>query len=210
MEFKFIRCSVTPSLRRKFSRAQDSWRVTANSTGFLNQCGGWDAKTGDAVVLSSWTDRASISKFMKESHGEIEEMSKQRETYTKCAISYLHDVLEIPAYDASPQSDAELVRIASCDLRPDSTQRFVEIQDTIWNPGMNSCEGMLGGVLMKDNTVENRYLAVSFWKRVEDHLRYVNGVFPSLSQSANITEHLKSITSYRVLIERDWQIHPLT
>lgn len=210
MEFKFVRCSVTPTQRERFSRAQEAWSVTANCEGFLNQCGGWDIKTGDAVVLSSWTDGESISKFMSETHDRIDKTSKQRETYEKCAISYLHDALHMPSFDSTPQSDAEVIRIASCDLKPDSEQRFLEIQETIWNPGMSSCEGMLGGTLMRDSTVTNRYLAVSFWKRVKDHLRYMNNVFPSVSQSANIAEHLESITSYRVLTEQNWQVHPVT
>lgn len=210
IEFKFIRYSVMPSLRERFSRAQEAWSVTANCEGFLNQCGGWDVKTGDAIVLSSWTDSESLAKFMSENHDEIDKTSKQRETYKKCAVSHLRDALQIPSFDTTPQSDAEFIRIASCDLKPDSEQRFLEIQETIWNPGMSSCKGMLGGTLMKDSTVKNRYLAVSFWKRVTDHLRYMNDVFPSVSQSANIAEHLESITSYRVLIERNWQIHSVT
>jgi len=209
---KYIRCAVPAVNRVSFSKGQSLWQETALSDGFISQQGGWERGTDKAIILARWADMKSVQDFMASAHDPIADKTRQVGTYTSISVSYLQQVMQIPAFVANIPKSAEglqtgygFIRIADCYIAPDKADDFILEQAIHWNPAMQQVEGMLGVELWRFNDDVNHYLVISNWQSESHHYHYVSEHFPALKQQAahNI---IQTISDHRVLTEHSWHI----
>ncbi|NRD72000.1 DUF4937 domain-containing protein [Shewanella sp. VB17] len=211
---KYIRCTVPVGQQDAFSQGQRRWQETALSHGFISQHGGWEQATGKAIILARWADMESVKNFMASAHDPIADKTRQVGTYTAISVSYLQQVMQIPVSvapipekAASTQVDAGFIRIADCYIAADKVDQFILEQDTLWNPGMQQVEGMLGGELWRFNDEVDHYLVTSYWQSESHHNHYVSEHFPALKQQA-ANNIIQTMSGQSIPTEQSWQIVP--
>ncbi len=208
MLIKFMRCLPISGKENAFSKAQEFWRDSATCAGFIGQFGGWDTLSSHALILAFWQNQESIDLFMDEVHDRIANMNQQHLTYEYCAVDYLNIQMSIADMTTSDLSKTGYVRIANCLLYPNGRENFFADQTSVWNPGMSSCPGMLGGYIGQFNQEANRYLVVSFWENAQSHSDYVNNMFPKLKSKVNIEHYIKDLSGHQFLINKKWNVFP--
>ncbi len=206
MYAKYIECDVHSESKEAFSNGQLYWRESALNKGFLNQYGGWENNT--AIILSLWESKEAIDDFMRIAHDKIAAKAKQDETYSRINVSYLKRVLSIPKNDSEKDANASLIRIADCTLFPEMETSFINVQKTVWNPGMAASQGMLGGFLWQYLTDRNRFLVTTFWSSESCHHNYMENIFPALKAKAEADNSISNLYGHRVQIVKDWTIRP--
>ena len=211
---KYIRCEVPEANRADFSKGQSLWQVTAYSEGFISQLGGWELETNRAVILARWTDMESVKDFMRLAHDPIAEKTNQAGTYSAISVSYLQLVMSIAAASNQHQNNhcntqvgCGFIRIADCYIAPDKADKFIHEQKTLWNPGMQRVEGMLGGQVWLFNAEPQRYLVATYWLSESHHNEYASHHFPALKQQA-ATDIIQTISGHNIQTEPSWRITP--
>ena len=208
---KYIRCEVIAAKRELFSKGQGLWLETAHSEGFISQLGGWEQESNRAVILARWTDMESVKNFMSAAHDPIAEKTNQVGSYSDISVSYLSAVMCIPAFNqegSKEQAGCGFIRITDCYIDPDKMNEFIQEQKTLWNPGMQQAEGMLGGQLWQFNDESDRYLITTFWEGEVAHRHYMAAYFPRLKQQA-ATDIIHTISGHNIRTEPSWKIIPL-
>ncbi|ACA88991.1 DUF4937 domain-containing protein [Shewanella woodyi] len=206
---KYIRCEVVEAKRNIFSKGQRLWLETAHCEGFISQLGGWEQETNIAVILARWTDMESVKDFMSAAHDPIAERANQVGSYSHISVSYLSAVICIPAFNQGGKNQAScgFIRIADCYIDPDKLDEFIQEQKTLWNPGMQQVEGMLGGQLWQFNDESDRYLVTTYWESEAAHRHYMAEYFPRLKQQA-ATDIIHTISGHHIQTEPSWRVTP--
>lgn len=206
---KYIRCEVPEASRTDFSKGQSLWQEAAYSKGFIFQLGGWELATGQAVILARWTDMESVKAFMRLAHDAIADKANQAGCYSAISVSYLFSVMSIPSSNHyhKDRVDSGFIRIADCYIAPEKVDKFLLEQETLWNPGMQQVEGMLGGQIWQFNGEANHYLVTSYWQSESHHNHYATHHFPVLKLQA-ATNIIQTISVHKVQTEQSWQIAP--
>jgi heme-degrading monooxygenase HmoA len=200
---KWITCEVMD--RREFDRGQRAWAAPRDAPGLLGQGGGWSLRTpGTAHIFASWADRASYQAFMDGQHDAI--AGSQAGTYASIRVRLLEHLLDIARPAGAGFPDASLLRLAHCHVRPARAAHFVSAQEAVWNPGMATAPGMLGGLFAQATDTE--FLVLSMWRSAADHQRYQAKDFPRLRRQAAAAEDLAEITGDLVQIEQEWSVRP--
>jgi quinol monooxygenase YgiN len=198
---KWIKCGVTD--REAFDRAQRKWTALRDVPRFLGQGGGWSRRQPHlAHVFGCWDDRASYEAFMSRTHDQI--AAAQVGTYDSIETRVFEGLMDIGEPFRADFTDAALLRLAHCRVRPDRLAHFIAAQAKVWNPGMASSNGMRRGVFARDG--ETDFLVLSMWASPSDHERYLNERFPSLQRRATPADDLDSITGDQIGVEQMWSV----
>ena len=212
MYIKWIVCQVKEGMNEAFSHAQEQWMETAQAEGFIAQSGGWDVlRENEACIVSFWESRAYLEEFMVTMHDRIFEENHQSDTYHTISVTHFESLLEMEGQAASlPEAirHSSLLRIAGCDVRPESVEHFEAMQQSVWLPGMKQSEGMLGGLFSRAVELAPRYLVSTFWDTEEHHLRYVGGKVPALREKAAVTNDILHLTGRQIKLVELWRVIP--
>ncbi|ENQ3106453.1 YdbC family protein [Bacillus cereus] len=207
MLIKSIICKVSDEKKELFSAAQEQWGELNALDGFYGQIGGWDES--EACIVSLWENMKMYQSFMNESHDKIFNDNNQESTYTSCETELyqsLFDMSETPFVEALAHSS--FLRIAICDVKQESEKQFLHMQETVWNPGMERAEGMMGGVVGRSLS-SNRYIVLSLWKDEAAHRHYVKEIFPQLLHTANLSQQVLHIEGKQTTLVNSWAVLPV-
>lgn len=207
MLIKSIICKVSDEKKALFSAAQEQWSELNALNGFYGQIGGWDES--EACIVSLWGNMKMYQSFMNESHDMIINDNNQESTYTSCETELyqsLFDMAETPFVEALAHSS--FLRIAICDVKQESEKQFLHMQETVWNPGVTSAEGMMGGIVGKSLS-SNRYIVLSLWKDAAAHSQYVKEIFPQLLHTANPSQQVLHTEGKQTTLVSSWSILPV-
>jgi heme-degrading monooxygenase HmoA len=204
MIIKFIECIPVSGKENAFSQAQEAWKSVSECNGFISQYGGWDNNSSNAVVLSLWHDQRSVNEFMLSVHDDIAEKNSQYQTYLQCTVHYLAIEQLIANSGYINPSDVGFIRIADCKLKQNGKQHFFKDQQSIWNPLMSSCSGMLGGYIAKFNEEPDRYMVISFWQDQQSHSQYITNQFQIARNQVNLNAYVDCLASYQIPAVKSW------
>lgn len=198
---KWITCEVVD--RSGFDRGQRAWAALQGAPGFLGQGGGWSCQDpGTAHLFASWADRASYQAFMDGQHDDI--AAAQAGTYAGIGVRVLEHRLDVGRPVSPGFPGASLLRLAYCHVRPGRIGHFISAQAGVWNPGMASAPGMLGGVFAQ--AADTEFLVLSMWRSPADHEKYRAERFAGLRRRAAATEDLTDVAGDLVEVERTWSV----
>jgi len=210
MLIKLIQCRVSVEHREQFARGQAQWCALAGCRGFCGQIGGWVVEDdGLAVMLGLWSDHDAYEAFMRDEHDRVFDSNGQRGTYDSIDVSLWISILPIPGSASSISAgigSADAVRLARCYVRPDRVDHFVEVQRTIWNPGMAAAGGMLIGLFSQCRGREHEFLVCTLWRDLDAHRRYRNGVFTELHRDAEGDRDCEQIEGWIVSVRNEWRV----
>ncbi|CAM5493143.1 hypothetical protein SAVIM338S_03473 [Streptomyces avidinii] len=207
---KWIGCGVPAAMRGRFAVAQGAWAAIGDQPGLIGQVGGWDPATGRAHVLAFWTDAGSYGRFMRERHDTVFAGSGQQASYSSIETATGETVLEMAGDSsgvAAALEGAALLRVADCRLLPGREEHFLEVQRSIWAPGMAAAGGMLAGAVTRLD--EHRHLVTTLWSGADAHARYVASRLPGLLSRAALAADLRSTTGHVLPLDPAWRILPV-
>ncbi len=208
MLIKLIQCRVSEDQRERFSRGQTQWCALSGCKGFCGQIGGWVVEDdGLAVIIGLWSDHDAYDTFMRDVHDRVLDVTGQRGTYDSIDVSLWDSVLSIPGSASSISAGIEsagAVRMAKCRVRPDRVAHFVEVQRTLWNPGMAASGGMLIGLFSESSGSEQEFLVCTLWQDLDAHRRYRNGVFTDLRRQAEVDQDCERVEGWIVSVQHEW------
>jgi len=207
---KFITCVVPQQKRPLFAKGQEAWSALSNLDGFVAQTGGWSQSRDDcAVIVAYWENETAYNRFMRDAHDDIFKSNSQEETYSEITVTLFEGVSDTTGAGSSIGESvlqAEFIRLADCRVRSDRIEHFLEVQETVWKPGMAGAAGMLEELFARSTKEKQRFLVTTLWEKEGDHTRYREGIFRSLSERAAPYEDCVSIDGILVKVERSWRV----
>ena len=210
MLIKLIQCRVSEDQREPFGRGQAQWCVLSGCSGFCGQFGGWVIEDeGLAVIIGLWSDDDAYDAFMRDVHDRVFDDNGQRGTYESIDVSLWDSVLPIPGSASSISAgigSAGAVRLARCRVRPDRVDHFIEMQRTIWNPGMAAAGGMLTGLFSESSEREHEFLVCTLWQDLDAQRRYRHGTFAELRRLAEVDRDCVHVEGWIVSVADTWRV----
>jgi heme-degrading monooxygenase HmoA len=201
MLVKWIRCRVTD--RGRFEAGQRSWAGLQRLPGFQTQAGGWSTRDpAVAHVFGCWQDQAAYDAFMTGDHDRL--AGDQVGAYSGLEVRLYEHRLDIGAPLAPSLAEAAVVRLAHCHVHDDRVERFAKSQAEVWNPGMGTASGLLGGSFGQRDDTE--FLVLSAWRTEAAHERYVAERCPRLRERAGAVRDLKVITGDLIRLDPAWTV----
>lgn len=89
MHIKLITCGVNTNKIQAFSKAQEKWKHTAKSDGFIVQFGGWNENNkNEAIIVAIWENKTYLDYFMEKVHDTIVNSNNQADTYNSISINH--------------------------------------------------------------------------------------------------------------------------
>jgi len=210
MYIKWIVCEVPNDKKEQFTIAQEKWKRTAESEGFIAQTGGWNLKNpNEACTIVFWENKESLLYFMEHLHDTIFIDNHQITTYSSITINYFNSLMNMEGESKNileTISNSKFIRIADCIVKNGKTNHFEEVQKSIWIPSMKKATGMLGGKFSINEQNKLNYLVHTFWDSKKQHQNYVQNQLPLNQKSADITSDLDSISGKFIEIEKKWTV----
>jgi hypothetical protein len=198
---KWVRCRVIDSER--FDAGQRAWSDLGGQPGFLGQAGGWSSRESDvAHVFGCWADRPTYDTFMADDHDRI--AGRQVGSYTEIDVRLFEHRLDVGPPLALGIAAGTALRLAHCHVHDDRVAHFTAAQAKVWNPGMGTATGMLGGSFGQRD--ETEFLVLSAWRTFADHERYVADRFPDLRRRAEAGRDLVSIRGDLISLQPAWTV----
>jgi hypothetical protein len=189
--------------REAFDHGQRAWSGLCGRPGFLGQCGGWSRRDGRlAHIFGCWADMPSYRAFMGEAHDGL--AGTQYGTYDSIEVRLFDHRLDIGAGFAAGDVHATLLRLAHCHVRADRRAHFAQAQAEVWNPGMSTAPGMLGGTFAQ--RADGEFLVLSRWGSEADHDSYVHDRFLDLRGRSGAAEDLDTVAGDLVDVEPAWTL----
>jgi len=204
---KWVTCTVDLETRPTFSAAQERWSVIASEPGLIGQVGGWASDNDGAHVLGVWTCAESYTRFMRHRHDCVVEHAGHAGTYRDLAAAAGPVVFSIDGDAGSLDVAIEqgtLLRVADCVVRPGLGQHFVQVQRSVWAPGMAAAGGMLAGLFTQLGP--DRYLVTTWWSSPSAHTRYVRDDVKALRQRAAADDDIDALTGTVFKLEPQWRV----
>jgi heme-degrading monooxygenase HmoA len=210
MLLKWIRCTVPARSREAFSHAQTRWSALRGVAGFRGQVGGWSAADpATACVLGLWRDRETYGSFMRDVHDRVADGSGQDRTYESISVVLCESRLEMrglkPRIDEAVAS-AGFLRTADCRVRPGRSASFLQMQQSVWLPGLKAAGGMLAGSLAAIDGSDRRYLVATLWADEASHARYVRRDLEALRARAAVEADVDQIAGTFVELDPGWTV----
>ncbi|MGE7386562.1 DUF4937 domain-containing protein [Streptomyces sp. NPDC004126] len=205
---KWISCKVPVTARGEFSAAQGIWSTISDQPGLVGQVGGWDPGTDCAHVLGLWTDAEAYLGFMQERHDSVIADNRQSSSYSAIEVATGEVVLEMPGETEPPHAleRATLLRVADCRLLPGRQEHFLDVQSTVWAPGMAAAGGMLTGFVTRLEA--DRYLVTTLWSSSAAHHRYTTRHLQALRSRVALESDIQSMTGHTLPLETTWRVLP--
>jgi heme-degrading monooxygenase HmoA len=212
MLIKWILCKVSEDTREAFSQSQANWTRLKTVDGFLGQVGGWNRNEPlEACIVAFWRDQQAFDEFMKFHHDSIVEGNGQQGTFHALSVILYEGVFEIAGSAVSLQealSSGELLRVAENVLYEGRDEHFIEQQQRVWNPGMQTYTGMLGGAFGRKCGEDVRYLVLTVRQDEAAHHEYAETAVASLRAQAQVDMDVESLVGRLVLLESRWTVLP--
>lgn len=211
MVLKDFHCCVLEKKSDQFSIEQHRWAALVGEPGFVAQCGGYEQGKRDwAQIFGLWNDHDAYRRFMGGVHDQIFESGEQGACYIDGKSAVYERVLDMPGVAADLAGAighrVAMIRVARCWVHGDRIEHFVEMQRSVWKPGMSQATGMLGGGFWRCIDNINRFMVTTAWASVEDHDRYRREDFPALCRQAKTTDDLISIEGSQVSLVPTWTV----
>ncbi|EXU64738.1 antibiotic biosynthesis monooxygenase [Streptomyces sp. PRh5] len=201
MLVKWIRCTVVD--RPGFERGQRKWAGLPGEPGFRGQGGGWSrGRPYVAHVFSFWESRAFYDSFMARSHDRL--AASQSGTYRDMQVRLFEHRFDVKVGFEPRFSDADVVRVAHCRVRPDRVDHFTLVQEKVWNPAMAGSPGMLRGVF--GEAPGNEFLVLSMWDSAAEHGKYRVERVERLGLRAQTEADVAAIAGDVVRVESAWTV----
>lgn len=208
---KWIVCRVDGPDRAGFAQAQLHWNALARCEGFRGQFGGFTESCAHIIAL--WSVPGAYVRFMQREHDSIGGTSAQSSFYSELRVSLLSEVMDMPGRHtglAEAVPSATFVRIADCTVADSRIDHFLEMQRSVWSPGMAGAPGMLGGAFFRFEDHAHRFLVVSLWRSAAEHAAYASELLSTLRGRAAPEQDLRSIHGHHFVLERAWSVSPIS
>ncbi|MER7395571.1 YdbC family protein [Streptomyces sp. NPDC000151] len=201
MLVKWIRCTVVD--RRGFERGQRKWAGLPGEPGFRGQGGGWSrTRPGVAHLVAFWESRAFYDSFMARSHDRL--AAAQIGTYKNGQTRLFEHELDVKVGFRPVFADADVLRLAYCQVRPDRVDHYKLMQEKVWNPAMAGSPGMLRGLLGRAPGEE--FLVLSMWQSAAERGKYRPERLERLALRAQTAADIVGITGDVVDLEPSWTV----
>ncbi|MFG1808337.1 YdbC family protein [Streptomyces sp. NPDC049040] len=201
MLVKWIRCGVLD--RAGFDRGQRKWAALREQPGFHGQGGGWSrSQPGVVHLFAFWDRQASYDSFMAGPHDAV--AAPQTGTFEMLAARTFTRRLDVKVGFEPRFSDADVLRVALCKVRPERVDHFVQMQERVWNPAMAGSPGMLRGVFAE--SPESDFLVMSAWNSATERGKYREGAVARLSDRADLDGDVLSVAGDVVDVVQDWTV----
>ncbi|MGY0019192.1 YdbC family protein [Streptomyces sp. cg35] len=201
MLVKWIRCTVVD--RRGFERGQRKWAGLLGEPGFRGQGGGWSRKRPDvAHVFGFWESRAFYDSFMARSHDRL--AAAQSGTYKGIQTKLFDHRFDVKTGFEPRFTDADVVRVAHCQVNAERAEHFTLMQQKVWNPAMAGSPGMVRGLF--GEAPGDEFLVLSMWQSAAEHGKYQVDRVERLSLRAQIEADVAAITGDIVKLEPTWTV----
>ncbi|WP_214665244.1 DUF4937 domain-containing protein, partial [Streptomyces javensis] len=155
-----------------------------------------------AHVFSFWESRAFYDSFMARSHDRL--AASQSGTYRDMQVRLFEHRFDVKVGFEPRFSDADVVRVAHCRVRPDRVDHFTLVQEKVWNPAMAGSPGMLRGVF--GEAPGNEFLVLSMWDSAAEHGKYRVERIERLGLRAQTEADVAAIAGDVVRVESAWTV----
>ncbi|MFD7921476.1 YdbC family protein [Streptomyces sp. NPDC059740] len=201
MLVKWIRCSVVD--RRGFERGQRKWAGLLGEPGFRAQAGGWSRlRPGVAHLVAFWESRAFYDSFMARSHDRL--AAAQAGTYSKVQTRLFEYGFDVKVGFEPVFADADVLRLAHCQVHPDRVEHFTLMQEKVWNPAMAGSPGMLRGLL--GSAAGEEFLILSVWQSSAERGKYRQERVERLGLRAQTEADVRAVDGDVVALEPSWTV----
>ncbi|HEX5566471.1 MAG TPA: YdbC family protein [Streptomyces sp.] len=202
MLVKWMRCTVVD--RRGFERGQRKWAGLLGEPGFHAQGGGWSrARPGVAHLFGFWESRALYDSFMARSHDRL--AAAQSGTYKDAQVRLFEHRFDVKVGFSPQFTDADLLRVAHCQVRSERAEHYVLMQEKVWNPAMAGSPGMLRGVFAQARS-EDEFLVLSMWDSAAEHGKYRTERIERLALRAQFGADVTAVTGDVIDLEPAWTV----
>ncbi|MEG9295154.1 YdbC family protein [Mangrovibacillus sp. Mu-81] len=212
MIIKRISCKVKESKKEAFFDHQKQWQPLSEVNGFLGQLGGWStAEPLTACIYSFWKTQREYAFFMEEIHDEIVDRSGQRGAYESIDIRLFEENLENAGMAAGILDivvRANYIRASLSLVKDAAVRHFADMQEIVWNPGMQKSEGMLGGTFAFSQKQRNLCLVLTGWESEAVHRGYMEESLPKLLKMAETKHDVLELTGEEFKVEEEWRVCP--
>ncbi|MGE6755612.1 YdbC family protein [Rossellomorea sp. NPDC071047] len=209
---KVITCKVNEESKEDFFEEQKIWKALSPLNGFLGQVGGWSKKEPlTACVFAFWENQEAYHYFMDKAHDEILLHSNQFSTYKSIDVSLYEERITIPGSEKRiihALKKGKYVRMARVQVKPDHSDHFIEMQETLWNQGMSVAEGLLGGTFAISKKIMKDFLVFTCWGDERSHQKYVEKHFPVFVNAAKMQTDVQEIKGEELVLEEAWRVLP--
>jgi hypothetical protein len=196
-----MRCGVVD--QAGFDRGQRRWAALREQPGFRGQGGGWSrAQPGVAHLFAFWDGQRSYDAFMAGAHDGM--AAAQHGSYETLAVTLFEHRLDVKVGFLPTFSDADVLRVALCKVRPDRVDHFTAMQQRVWNPAMAGSPGMLRGVFGQGPG--NDFLVLSMWNSATERGKYREGAVARLSERAELDADVLSVAGDVVDVVQAWTV----
>lgn len=198
---KWIRCTVVD--RRGFERGQRKWAGLLGEPGFRGQGGGW-SRTRPSVVhlVAFWESRAFYDSFMARSHDRL--AAAQVGTFKDSRVRLFEYELDVKVGFRPVFADADVLRMAHCQVRADRVDHFMLMQEKVWNPAMAGSPGMLRGLMGRAPGEE--FLILSMWESAAERGKYRPERVERLGLRAQTEADVRAVTGDVADLEPSWTV----
>ncbi|WP_078888735.1 YdbC family protein [Streptomyces sclerotialus] len=201
MLVKWIRCTVVD--RRGFERGQRKWAGLPGEPGFRGQGGGWSrTRPGVAHLVAFWESRAFYDSFMARSHDRL--AAAQIGTYKNSQTRLFEHELDVKVGFRPVFADADVLRLAYCQVKQDRVDHYKLMQEKVWNPAMAGSPGMLRGLLGRAPGEE--FLVLSLWQSAAERGKYRPERIERLALRAQMAADIAGVTGDVVDLEPSWTV----
>ncbi len=197
-----MRCTVVD--RAGFERGQRKWAGLLGEPGFRAQGGGWSRGRPDVVHLFGfWESRAFYDSFMARSHDRL--AAAQSGTYQDMQVRLFEYRFDVKTGFEPRFTEADLLRVAHCQVHRERAEHFSLMQEKVWNPAMAGSPGMLRGVFAEAEK-ESEFLVLSMWDSAAERAKYRTERVERLALRAQIGADVAAIQGDVIDMEPLWTV----
>ncbi|MFR9724573.1 YdbC family protein [Streptomyces sp. MS19] len=202
MLVKWMRCTVTD--RVGFERGQRKWAGLLGEPGFRAQGGGW-SRTREGVVhlFGFWESRAFYDSFMARSHDRLAQA--QSGTYQDMRVRLFQYRFDVKTGFEPRFGEADLLRVAHCQVHRERAEHFALMQEKVWNPAMAGSPGMLRG-LFAEAEPDSEFLVLSMWNSAAERAKYRTERVERLALRAQTGADVAAIAGDVIDMEPSWTV----
>jgi hypothetical protein len=197
-----MRCSVVD--RAGFERGQRKWAGLLGEPGFRGQGGGWGrARPGTVHLFGFWESRALYDSFMARSHDRL--AASQAGTHRDIQVRLFEYRFDVKMGFEPRFTDADLLRVAHCQVREERAEHFALMQEKVWNPAMAGSPGMLRGVFAEAEQVRE-FLVLSMWNSTAERAKYRTERVERLALRAQTGADIAALNGDVIDLEPSWTV----
>ena len=158
-----------------------------------------------AHLFAFWDGPSSYDAFMAGPHDAI--AAPQKGTHEMLTVRLFTHRLEVKVGFEAHFSDADLLRVALCKVRPDRFDHFSQMQQRVWNPAMAGSPGMLRGIFGQGQQgQDDDFLVLSMWNSAKERGKYRESAVARLSDRAGLDADVLSIAGDVVDVVQGWTV----